>query len=80
MTKAELKGLLALWDNGPNTAGKLGVTPFILKRLIGLGFCKTREKAALTYVGKTFTIYSLSERGRRECVLTGKRFVVSVGG
>jgi hypothetical protein len=75
LSKTELKALLALWDDGPGTCGQLKVTPSVMAKLVRYGLASELPKRPLTYVGKTITLYSLSERGRREVLLTGKRFV-----
>lgn len=79
LSKTELKALLALWDKGPGTAPQLGITPSVVRKLVGYGLATATAKRPLTYVGKSFTLYSLSEAGRREVLLTGKRFVPIVG-
>lgn len=79
LSKTEVKALLALWDKGPGTAAQLGVTPSVVRKLVSYGFAQTHVKRPLTYVGKSFTLYSLTVRGRQETLLTGKRFVPIVG-
>lgn len=75
LSKTELKALLALWDSGPGTCGQLKVTPSVMRHLVDYGLAIAQIRRPLTYVGKSQTLYSLSERGRREVLLTGRRFV-----
>lgn len=76
LTRTQLQAMLKLWDDGPQTARQVGVSPGVLLSLVRLGWVGSRQKRPLTYVGKTFTLYSLTDEGKREVLLTGKRFVV----
>lgn len=75
MTRNELKALVKLYDKRIGTSYQLGINRYMCERLVALGMADRITKRPLTYVGKTVTVYSLSERGRKETLLTGKRFV-----
>lgn len=76
LTKRELQALLALWDSKGGTPYALGFDKSILDQLVSYGFAECRARIT---VGKSKRFYSLSEKGKHECLLTGKRFVPTIG-
>lgn len=79
ISHAELKALLKLYDKPIGSFKAIGLNKRMAERMVTLGFAERVAKRPLTYVGTSYTLYKLTEKGRREALLTGKRFVPIIG-
>lgn len=74
MKSSETRALLAVYDNGPGTCRKIGVTRHTVDNLEAMGFVRLIMKRRLDGTGAVHTIVSITSAGIREAIATGKRF------
>jgi hypothetical protein len=80
MTRIQLQALVKLYDNGPGTLGKVGINRTMADKLVYMGFAEARLRGTPTTVGKRSMVYAMTVLGRREVILSGKRFGEKMAG
>lgn len=76
LSRTQTRALITLYDKRIGTAHQLGFNKRMAQVLISYGFARKVLRRPRSFVGTTHTLYEITELGRRECHLTGKRFDV----